>query len=136
MEITHGKLDSMVNNRNLIGVMSKSLPAATSMQLAKIIRRCNDELVEYTVAKQAIIQEYSMKDNIGNPVVTPGNTIEIDPDRSIEAAQKIKEIAEIPVSTTFNLPKFGFDADAFPNITPQEALALLPFTKDVFIKEP
>jgi CRISPR/Cas system-associated endoribonuclease Cas2 len=65
--MTHGELDTMINNADFNGILRKSLPAAISMQLAKIIRKCNDELIEFNMEKQKIIQQYSIKDKDGKP---------------------------------------------------------------------
>lgn len=129
-KLTHGMLDGMVNNKDMITIMSKALPAATSMQLAKIIRKCSNELKEYIEKKQEIIQEYSQKDDNGAPITQPGDMVLLDNKRTDEARDKLREIADIPVGNGFELPTFKFNSDAFPNITPQEALAILPFLNE------
>lgn len=128
--ITHGMLDMMINNREMRAIMNKSLPAALSMQLAKLVRKCSDELVEYSEKKQEIIQRYAKKGEDGKPILQPNDMVTIDPKDSPAAQRELNEIADVPVSEGFELPKVRFNSESMPNMTPQEALVLLPFAKD------
>jgi hypothetical protein len=128
--MTHGELDTMINNADFNGILRKSLPAAISMQLAKIIRKCNDELIEFNMEKQKIIQQYSIKDKDGNPIIESNGNVLIEEKFKKKAMDEIKIISSIPVDNSFILPKFGFNSESFPNMTTKEAMALLPFIKE------
>jgi hypothetical protein len=128
--MTHGELDTMINNADFNGILRKSLPAVISMQLAKIIRKCNDELIEFNMEKQKIIQQYSIKDKDGNPIIEQNGNVLIEEKFKKKAMDEIKIISSIPVDNSFILPKFGFNSESFPNMTTKEAMALLPFIKE------
>jgi len=123
-------LDMMINNKEMQCIMSKTLPAVMSIQLAKLVRKCNEELTEYIDKKQEIFKEYSKKDDQGNPIMQSGGAITIAKEHIKQASQELDEIAAEYIDEDFKLPTFTFKADSFPDITPQEALVLLPFIKE------
>jgi len=128
--LTNGMLDMMINNKEMQCIMSKTLPAVMSIQLAKLVRKCNEELTEYIDKKQEIFKEYSKKDDQGNPIMQSGGAITIAKEHIKQASQELDEIAAEYIDEDFKLPTFTFKADSFPDITPQEALVLLPFIKE------
>ena len=108
----------------------QKLPVQTAYRLAKLTKKCEEDMQFYRKRMTEIIQEYGQRDKNGEFVYDEdGKNILIQEDRKQECKQEIFELENldcdgydnilIPVSSLINM-----------EFTPEELEPLVPFLED------
>ena len=111
------------------GLKDKKLPIKTLYKLSKLMEAVEKEKQFYTEALNKVIQEYSEKDDQGNPVITEQNDGIILRQDCLDIAQeKFKELWDIDC----NLPDITFSLDELESadVTLEIFNLLMPFIKE------
>ena len=109
--------------------IESKLPFKTAYTFAKLGEILEKELKFYYNKMKEIINEYSEKDEEGNPIMTEnGASVRIMADRIEECQAKMEELGKIEV----DLGDISFTEDSLTNLelTTSQAMALMPLIKE------
>jgi hypothetical protein len=85
-----------------------SLPPKTAFQIKKLIQSLESDLKIFEETRNAIVNEYCLKDENGQPVPAGEGMVTLDMTRVAEWQPKIDELMSL--ETTVELPKFSIEA--------------------------
>jgi hypothetical protein len=85
-----------------------SLPPKTAFQLKKLIQSLESDLKIFEETRNAIVTEYCLKDEKGQPVSAGEGKVTLDMTRAAEWQPKLEELMSL--ETTVDLPKFSIEA--------------------------
>lgn len=109
-------------------VKSQKLSMKVSYNIARLAKAIEQELEFYREKFSAIVQEYSDKDENGNPIPTDDGGIKIKPGFEHECYHAIDELQNLDVE----LPDVKFSIEDFGNveIEPITVNLIIPFIKE------
>ena len=109
-------------------VKSQKLSMKTAYRLAQLVKAIDNEMEFYRNKLREIVEEYSEKDENGQPIPTQDGGIKVLPEKNEECFQAMKELQELDVT----LPDIKFTIEDFEKIDlePDIAGAIFPFIEE------
>lgn len=115
-------------------VKDKQMPFVTAYKLSKLATRVEEEVQFYRDELTKIINEYSLKDENGNPQRTEdGEGVKLIPGKEEECGMKIVELqnVEIDVGTLLTVDELNsFSEYNINDLTPVEIQSIIPFIQE------
>ena len=106
-------------------LMSKNFSGKNAFNIARLARELNKELETFDQARKQVVDKYTLRDSIGNPVVDEQGNIKVIPDKVEECNQDFSTLLNSQLE--LNAPKLDESIlTEIGDITPAQAMALEP----------